>query len=76
MGVRTGGVRVTPYVELDEMQQRTMDKMPTYHGATHFKGGSDRIGQIITAAVGPEASGGLVDEVFVLAQALGVVLGA
>jgi len=37
-------VRVTPYVELDEVSQRTMDKMSIYRGATQFKGGSDRIG--------------------------------
>jgi len=47
--------------------------MSTYHGATQFNGGSDRIGQVVTAAVGLEASGGIVDETLVQAQALDIV---
>lgn len=47
--------------------------MVIYHGATHFNSGSDGLGQVVTGTVGLEANGGLVNEVLVLAQALGIV---
>jgi len=47
--------------------------MLTYHGATHLNSGSDRLSQVIPGTVGLEASGGLVNEVLVLAQALGII---
>jgi len=47
--------------------------MVTHHGATHFNSGSDRLGQVVTGTVGLEAEGGFVNEVLVLAQALGII---
>ena len=47
--------------------------MLTHHGATHINSGSDRLGQVVTGTVSLEAKGGLIDEVLVLAQALGII---
>ena len=64
---------VTPCAELGEMKKETVDKVLSYHGATHFNSGGDGLGQVIAGTVGLEANGGLVDEVLVLAQALGII---
>ena len=47
--------------------------MLTHHGETGFNGGSDRLGQVVTGAVGLEANGDSFDEDLVLAQAHGII---
>lgn len=68
-------VRVTPCAGSGQVKRRrkAVDKMATYHRETLLYGGSDRLGQVVTGTTGLEANGHPIDEVLVLAQALGVI---
>lgn len=50
-----------------------MDITLTYHGATHLNSGSNGPCEVITGTFLLEAKGGIVDKLFVIAQAGGIV---
>lgn len=69
-------VKVTPCVEVNKVQKKPMDKISTYHSATHLSSSSNRLVKIITGTTFLEAKSGRIHKLLVVAQAVGLVGGA